>query len=181
MACIFSHSFLKLHHIEWCLTHNRYPVNIEWTLNEWEERGEIIDCGKFIQEISWRNMRLTATTVITPGIYVCLFNLWSALHTLSDKILKTTLQGASVIILTLQIIKLRFKRRGDQPIINNQEVSEPKHKAKFSQKNSVDDLGTKPIFERHSSLKWTLWMHYPENFSNLPQYHHIEWHHWKNI
>ena len=110
-----------------------------------------------------------------------LFNLWSALCTLSHKILKMILQGAFVIIPALQMIKLRFERVRDQPMINNQEVSESEHKTKFSPKNSVDDLGNKPKFKRQWSPEWILYMDYLENFSSPPYYHHIEWCSWKNV
>ena len=46
------------------------------------------------------------------------------------------LQGAFVIIPNLQMIKLRFERIRDQPMINNQEVSGSEHKTKFCPKNS---------------------------------------------
>lgn len=91
------------------------------------------------------------------------------------KSLKRILQGVFVIIPTLQMMKLRFKTIKDQLMINNQEVSESEHKAKISQKNSVDDVCNKPSFESQWSQKWLLCMGYPENVFSPLYCHHIEW------
>lgn len=122
--------------------------------DEWQDRAESMDCEKLSRKYYGDTCQIAAATVIASDVYVLLCTSWSPLHSLSREVLQTIPQGAYVMIPTSQMIEVRFKRVRDHLMVNNQEVLESEHKAKFSQKNSVGAWGNLQYLRDNGAPSW---------------------------